>query len=100
MGMGVSELFGASRGDPLLLGSGVDLLGTLWTFDTVSRMLQGTAGVINPDVFAPIGWDQGAAQAYAWLDAVLAYPLVVRLGDPWFYNLYVVIVLLCTQWVT
>ncbi len=82
---------------PLLLGSGVDLMGTVWTFDFVQRLLDGTASTFNPDVFAPLGWDQGAAQARAWLDAIMAWPLVQIMGIPGFYDLHVMMVLLLSQ---
>lgn len=75
------------------LGDGIDLPGTLWTFDSVTRLMRGEVGTVRPDLFAPIGWDQGVSQGFAWADAVLASPLVLAMGALDFYNLYLLLLL-------
>ncbi len=74
-------------------GGGQDLGGTLWTYDHVARMLAGTAGTVDPTLFVPVGFDVGRAQGFAWLDALLAWPLVQVLGSTGFYNLWILLVL-------
>jgi hypothetical protein len=76
-----------------LAGQGQDLGGTLWTFDHVARMLAGTAGTVDPTLFVPFGFEVGRAQGFAWLDAVVAWPLLRLLGSVGFYNLWVLLVL-------
>lgn len=71
------------------VGRTIDLYGTLWTFDFVARWLGGQVPTVNPEVFAPMGFDQGVTQGYAWLDGILALPLVRLLGIAAFYNLYI-----------
>lgn len=79
------------------IGAGVDQQGTVWTFAQVARMLEGRATLFHPDLFYPVGWDQGGAQGFAWLDAVTAWPLVHGLGEIAFYNLYIFLMLALTQ---
>lgn len=80
------------------LGKSMDLVGTMWTFDHVARMLRGEVGTYNDQVFAPVGWDQGIAQGFAWADAILAAPLVMAMGPRDFYNLYLLLLLTaCTM---
>ncbi|MCK6507681.1 hypothetical protein L6R53_30660 [Myxococcota bacterium] len=76
-----------------VLGQGIDLDGTLWTYAHVDAMLTGRAGLRRPDVFAPIGFDLAQAQGMAWLDAVMAWPLVRLLGVPGFYSPWVLLLL-------
>lgn len=83
--------------EPRLLGGGMDLLGTLWTFDRVARMLEGRSSTVHADVYAPVGWDQGAAEGFAWLDAVLAWPLVITMGIPAFYHVHLLLLLVAVQ---
>lgn len=78
---------------PVLVGEGVDLLGTLWTYDHVDRMLRGEVRGLRTDLFAPHGFDTTVAQGMGWLDAVLALPLVRAMGVPGFYNLHVAVVM-------
>ncbi len=80
-----------------VVGGGVDLLGTLWTFDRVDLLLRGKSATTVPEMFAPLGFDWGVAQAFAWADAVLAWPLVASLGTPRFYNAHVWVQLCLTQ---
>lgn len=97
---GLAATLAAATGsgtEPVLLGAGVDLYGTVWTFDAVAELLSGRREVYDPTLFAPVGWDMGAAQAYAWLDAVLAWPLVRALGVPDFYDAHVFLVLVASQ---
>lgn len=77
----------------IVLGHGIDLDGTLWTYAHVDAMLSGRAGLQRPDVFAPIGFDLAQAQGMAWLDAVMAWPLVRLLGVPGFYSPWVLLLL-------
>jgi hypothetical protein len=76
-----------------LLGGGVDLPGTVWTFAQVHRWLLGEVGTVDPDMYSPLGFDWGVAQGFAWTDAVLAAPLLSWLGVPGFYNLHVLLTL-------
>ena len=96
-GMSLSEIFFGTGDQVVLVGTGVDLLGTVWTFDRVHRMLTGQTGIIDPNVFAPFGMDTGAAQGFAWLDAALAAPLTHLLGAAGAYNLWLLLILVATQ---
>lgn len=95
-GKGPGALIWPDSGTPLP-GRGGDLTGTLWTFDSVARMIEGKAGPVRHDLFVPFGWDEGANQGFAWLDAVLAYPLVRGMGIPAFYPLYLLLMLAADQ---
>ena len=77
----------------VVLGQGIDLVGTLWTYEHVDRMLTGQAGTLREDVFVPQGLDLGVAQGLAWLDAVMAWPLLRLLGVPGFYNPWILTLL-------
>ena len=88
---------GALSAPTALLGYGVDLYGTIWTYANMAYMLEGARGVRWPDLFFPFGWDQGAAQGYAWLDAVLVWPVVRLVGVPGFYNLALLLLLATSQ---
>lgn len=78
-----------------LVGAGVDLAGTLWTFDHVHQRLVEGVPLSEPvaTLFLPEGLDLARAQGMAWADAVLAAPLLHLLGTPGFYNLHVVLTL-------
>jgi len=96
-GMGLSEIFLGSGERVVLAGTGIDLLGTVWTFDRVHRMLTGLTDIQDPTVFAPIGMDTGMAQGFAWLDAAIAAPLTHQLGAAGAYNLWLLLMLVATQ---
>ena len=92
----LASFFGA--GPPYgLIGGGVDQWGTLWVYDFTYRLLSGDASTFLPELFAPVGLDQAATQGFAWLDAMLAYPLMASLGHPGFLNLNHFLVLALTQ---
>ncbi len=96
-GMSMAEVFLGTGDQVVLAGTGVDLLGTVWTFDRVHRMLTGQADIVDTTVFAPLGMDTGAAQGFAWLDAALAAPLTHLLGATGAYNLWLLLMLVATQ---
>ncbi len=86
---GLGDVFLTTTNPEPLFGHTADLMGTIWTFDALRGMLEGRIEVVNTRVFAPVGMDSGAAQGFAWLDALLAQPLVSWLDPVGFYNLYV-----------
>ena len=96
-GMSVGEILLPTGEEVALIGYGTDLLGTVWTFDRVHRMLTGNADIHDHTVFAPVGLDTGAAQGFAWLDALLAAPLVHLLGAPGAHNLWLLLMMMATQ---
>ncbi|MDG1484663.1 MAG: hypothetical protein P8R54_34065 [Myxococcota bacterium] len=96
-GMSLAEIFLGSGEESVMVGHGVDLLGTVWTFDRVHRMLTGQADIVDAAVFAPFGMDTGAAQGFAWLDAAIAAPLTHILGAAGGYNLWLLLMLVATQ---
>ncbi|MFT5685300.1 MAG: hypothetical protein ACI8RZ_006250 [Myxococcota bacterium] len=96
-GMSLTEVFLGTGEQVVMAGTGVDLLGTVWTFDRVHRMLTGQAAIIDAAVFAPIGMDTGAAQGFAWLDAAIAAPLTHLLSATGAYNLWLLLMLMGTQ---
>ncbi len=87
-----SVFFETSNPEPLF-GHTVDLIGTLWTFDNLVGLLDGRLQVLDATVFAPVGLDLGAAQGFAWLDALLALPLLSAFGSVGFYNPYVALLI-------
>ena len=96
-GLSLADIFLGHDERVVLVGTGVDLVGTVWTFDRVHRMLTGQSSIHDPTVFAPVGLDTGAAQGFAWLDAAFAAPLTHLLGAAGGYNLWLLFALVATQ---
>ena len=91
------QAFWGTGQQPGLIGGGIDHIGTLWTFDFVARMLSGQTSAVSMGLFAPFGVDWATLQGAAWMDAIVAYPLVATMGTPDFYNVYILLMLFATQ---
>ena len=91
------EVFFQSSRVELMLGGGIDHLGTLWIFSMVDEILRGESGTILPGIYAPFGFDLGKNTGFGWADATLSWPLIRWLGVPAFYNLHVFLTLALSQ---
>lgn len=80
----------------VVLGGGIDFVGTVWTYDRVRRLVLPWHAPMPP-VFAPVGMNVAVAQGAAWLDAIAAMPLVELLGPTGFYNVWLLVVLVGAQ---
>ncbi len=89
----IQSVFFQSDNQEFFLGDTTDLQGTIWVFDHFSKIVDGTATSVMPNLYAPIGFDIGLNTGFAWADAALAYPYVKWIGIPGFYNLHVFITL-------
>ena len=79
-----------------VIGDGIDLIGTLWTFDFAWDVFTGAQPTDSERLFVPVGMDVGSAQGFAWLDAFFSWPLSWVLGTPAFYNVHVVLTLVAS----
>ena len=95
-GFSFSEVFFQSSNPEHTLGADVDLEGTIWIVGKMDEFLKGESSSFLTDIFAPVGYDFGMATGFAWLDAILAVPLLRWIGNPGFYNLYLLLVLICS----
>ncbi|MBM75916.1 MAG: hypothetical protein CMK59_10990 [Proteobacteria bacterium] len=76
-----------------LYGTGVDLQGTIWVFDKLSEILSGASSSFLPEIYAPIGFDLGLNEGFAWADGLFAWPLIQLIETPGWYNLHVLLTL-------
>jgi len=89
------ELF--SGNSEWLIGGGIDLAGTLWTFDHAVTRLTDDLPIHAPaPMFQPMGFDVAQAQGMAWLDAWMAAPIIKLFGLTGAYNLHLVLTLSLT----
>jgi len=89
------ELF-SGRSD-WLIGGGIDLAGTLWTFDhAVTRLTDDLPLHAPVPMFQPLGFDVAQAQGMAWMDAWMAAPLIKLFGLTGAYNLHLLLTLALT----
>ena len=94
---GLERIFFREDGQGLLIGGGVDLIGTLWIFSNARSIFEGTQGTKIPDIYAPVGFDLGMNTGFAWADAALSWPIMHILGEPNFYNAHVLFTLCMSQ---
>jgi len=94
---GLQQVFARSDGHGLLIGGGIDLIGTLWIFSNAKSIFEGEHGTILSEVYAPIGFDLGKNTGFAWADAALSWPLMSFLEGSSFYNAHVLLTLFLSQ---
>jgi hypothetical protein len=78
------------------LGEGVDPLGTAWLVPTVEGMLSNGNAMLK-DLYAPMGYDIGMAEGYAWADLLPMIPIAGLIGFPGYYNLQILLTLFLTS---
>ena len=83
------EVFFHQSESEMLVGKGVDLLGSFWMVEQVRAMVMENGGTKLKTMYAPFGFDLGENTGYAWADALLGVPLAEWLGVPGFWNLHV-----------
>ena len=87
------QVFLVDSNQELLIGKGVDQLGSFWMVHQVGRMLTEGRSSVLESVYYPFGFDLGINTGFAWVDAALGVPLARWLGVPGFYNLHVYLVI-------
>ena len=90
----LSQMFFVQENPELLVGKGVDLIGSFWMVAQVQKMVLEGQSTKLAGMYAPFGFDLGENTGFAWFDALLAVPLAEWLGIPGFWNLHVLAV--CT----
>ena len=89
----IQKIFFESNKKEFFLGDTTDLQGTIWVFHSVDQILQGNSTTILPHIYAPIGWDWGLNEGFAWADALLGWPYYKAIGTLGFYNFHVFVLL-------
>lgn len=84
-------------GQGLLIGGGIDLIGTLWIFSNARSIFEGEQSTILSDIYTPVGFDLGMNTGFAWADAALSWPLMNTIGEPQFYNAHILCTLILSQ---
>ena len=73
----------------VLIGDGVDPLGSFWIVSKVRHMLTGQSETVLKELYAPKGFDIALHEGYAWADTLFAMPWELLIGSPGFYNIHV-----------
>ena len=88
----IREMFLNESSPELMIGKGVDLIGSFWMVEQVKQMLIHGQDTTLPWMYYPIGFDLGENTGYAWADASLAVPLSLLFGKLGFWNIHVLFV--------
>ena len=94
---GIERIIFREDGQGLLVGGGIDLIGTLWIFSNARSIFEGAQETYLTDIYAPIGFDLGMNTGFAWADAALSWPIMNALGEQNFYNAHVLFTLFISQ---
>ena len=73
----------------VLLGEGVDVLGSFWMIHNVKDMMLFRNDTFFEELYYPVGFDLGMHTGFAWMDAIVSVPLALIMDVPGYYNLHV-----------
>ena len=93
----IEKIIFREDGQGLIIGGGIDLIGTLWIFSNARSIFEGEQHTVLSEIYAPIGFDLGMNTGFAWADAALSWPLMNSLGEPQFYNTHILFTLILSQ---